>query len=312
MYTRPPCSVNIGILREGNGVKQVIILGDVLQWGPEMEFLADMLHLAAARVITVNIVDKPGRADLNLREVRRLFPDLPREQSVAAAIAKLYTQGLADGLLCILGNEPQHCCVVETAFAALPYGAPKLAVLSADCTWQSADDVVCIRLPGQYNRLNPVIKVCLGNAAFALRGMTLCSAASFCSSSPTVACCCPGLEPALNQLGVNYLSFPQNDQRLLALLRQGYCQGLALEEADAELGALVEIALARELPTVVLCKNPDSSTGPLAALKTKPYVVTVTPQPFLPPAERGASAPLLYGSQAFYLHAAKVLQKLLG
>ncbi|NLO87991.1 MAG: hypothetical protein GX090_05520 [Firmicutes bacterium] len=292
-------------------MKQVIVMGDTFQWGHEMEFLTDMLHLAAARVITVNISDKPGRADLNMREVHRLFPGLTREQSVAAAIARLYIQGIADGLLCILGNEPQHCSAAEAAFAALPYGAPKLAVLSADCAWQSADDVACIRLPGRYNRLNPVIKICLGNAAFALRGMTLCSAASYCSSIPTVACCCPGLEPALTQLGVNYLSFPQIDRRLLGLLRQGYCQGLAAEDTLAGLDALLEIALAREIPTVLLCKNPADSSGPLAALINKPYVVTVSPQPSCLDAGNPAAAPLRYGSQAFYLYAAKTLQKLL-
>ena len=59
-------------------------MGDYNRWQQEADFTADILHMAATRVIAVNIGPRNLKVDLNLRDLRRLFPGKTGPESIKA------------------------------------------------------------------------------------------------------------------------------------------------------------------------------------------------------------------------------------
>ena len=209
-------------------MKQVILIGNFNRWETEAEFICEMLQMTATRVILINIGRGEAPADLNAKELRQLFPGKTLEDCVHLAISKLYLQGIADGILVLLGKEPHYYALADKAFAAMPFGLPKAAILSGDCTWQGRRDILHIYLPGTGYNMNPVIKILLCNTAFAISGMCLCSIHNFGSSAPTVAQWASGKQEIFCRGRPHHIAFFDNDPMLPPLLRNGYIHGLML------------------------------------------------------------------------------------
>lgn len=305
-------------------MKQIVLLADFDQWKEEADFATDVLHLAATRVVTVNIGPRTLNTDLNLRDLRRLFSSKTRAESIGIAIKKLYSQGVADGILCFVGSDPNFFAIHDAAFTALPYGMPKAAVTTGDSLWQSGWDVIRFCLPGQNYNLNPVIKIALSNAVFAISGMALSNIHNFGSAQPTIAAYCgAAVGKAMMGLGVNFLALAK-EEYLPALVAHGYVDGLMLSRECRSMETWVEIASLRGVPIVLVCKNPGSIRAVL-----KPLSPSSTPVLIVSPCETVSttrlaatkssalwpphqSIPYRYGTRLFYWHAAKALLRLLG
>jgi hypothetical protein len=302
-------------------VKQIIVMGDYNRWQQEADFTADILHMAATRVIAVNIGPRNLKVDLNLRDLRRLFPGKTGPESIKAAVKKLYSQGIADGILCFIDAEPNLFAVADAAFAALPFGLPKVAVTPGNSPWRGSWEIIRFNLPGQEYNLNPVVKICLSNAAFAVGGMALSNIYNFGSAQPTiVACCGQQAGKGMAGLGINFLSLASEDY-LPALMGNGYVDGLILSRECKSMVSWVEIASARGIPVVLVCKNPCSIYATLKALTppatpvlivspsgAKPQAAEAPPSPAWPPLQ---PVPYKYGTRPFYWHAAQTLLRLL-
>jgi len=319
MYTPLLAGVSIKH-RRGANVKQVILIGNFNRWETEAEFICEMLQMTATRVILINIGRGEAPADLNAKELRQLFPGKTLEDCVHLAISKLYLQGIADGILVLLGKEPHYYALADKAFAAMPFGLPKAAILSGDCTWQGRRDILHIYLPGTGYNMNPVIKILLCNTAFAISGMCLCSIHNFGSSAPTVGTM--GFRGSIGKYfagaGLNYIAFSDNDPMLPPLLRNGYIHGLMLaSEAEFCLPSL-DIAAAREIPVVIISRNPGAIkasldylpalSGPVTIISSHhqetPHIVSQEASPLW---VHCRSISCKYGSDSFYRYAVKTL-----
>lgn len=320
MYTPPSPGVSIGA--GGVQMKQIILMGNFSRWQQEADFITNILHLAATRVVTVNIGPRNLSVDLNLRELRRLFPGKTGPEAIKAAIKKMYSQGIADGILCFVDADSNLYGIVDSAFAGLPFGLPKVAVAPGDCPWRGSWEVIRFNLPGHQYNLNPVVKICLSNAAFALSGMALSNIHNFGSTQPTiVACCGQDAGKGMEGLGINFLSLASEDY-LPALMGNGYIDGLILSRECKSLEAWVEIASARGIPVVLVCKNPNTIYATLKTMSPSPTPVLIVspggarasspegkPGPTWPPHQ---PVPYRYGTRPFYWHAAQTLLRLLG
>lgn len=304
-------------------MKQIILIGDLNRWLAEATFLTEMLHLSAARVITVNIGRLAAPADLNAREIRQLFPGKPLAECVHLSVAKLYAQGLVDGILGLLGKEPHLFASADRAFAAVPFGYPKVAVLRGDCPWQGRKDILRIYLPGTAYTMNPVIKIVLGNTAFAVSGMSLCSIHNFGSPRPTVGII--GIRADLSKYfasaGLNYISFAEDDQLLSTLLCNGYIQGLMLAGKIEGNRSHIDVAAAREIPVVIASREPEgiraqldflpAASGPITVICSHPpesQGLLGTGKENVPPLWlRCHSISHKFGSEGFYQYAVRAL-----
>lgn len=313
-------------------MKQILLVGDLYRWKAEAEFITEMLHLTASRVVTVNTGLRLVPADLNARELRQLFPGKTGEESTAAAIAKFYSQGIADGLLCLVGREPNLEQVYSHVFAAIPFGMPKVAIVAGDSPWRGSKDVIHFFLPGVRHNLNPVIKICLCNAVFAISGMSLCNIHNFGSKMPTVGIAGfkDGPEDKLPGAGLNYLSFEGELEFPGTLIRNGYIHGLFIGNDLEACTPLIQAAAVREIPSVIVSRNPDRVQRALAPLGLPVFapVVLITPehresalfgtrvaaakpQGDPPPWLKQYSVSHKYGTETFYRYAVKVLTDLL-
>lgn len=258
-------------------MKQIILIGDLIRWEAEISFIIEMLHMTATRVISVNIGRRVAAADLNARELRQLYPGKPLEECVHLAISKLYSQGIADGILALLGKEPHLYNLADRAFAAMPFGLPKVAVLTGNSTWQGRKEVMRIYLPGTAYTMNPVIKILLSNTAFAISGMSLCSIHNFGCPAPTVGTM--GIKADIGRYlagaGLNYIAFSEDDQLLHPLLSNGYIHGLMMASEIGSCRPFIDIAAAREIPIVIASKNPDAIRAQLDFLPTISGPVTI-------------------------------------
>ncbi len=303
-------------------MKQIVLLGDFSHWKEEADFATDILHLAATRVVTVNIGQRTLNTDLNLRDLRRLFPGKTIAESIDLAIRKLYSQGAADGILCFLGLEPRLFSIVDAAFAALPFGMPKAAITTGDCPWRGSWEVIRFNLPGQDYNLNPVVKIALSSAVFAIGGMALSNIHNFGSTQPTIAACCGAtVGKAMDGLGVNFLSLAA-EEYLPALVAHGFIDGLMLSRECQSMKVWVEIAGTRGIPVVLVCKNPGTIHAALKPLSPSPTPVIIVSSSETVSTSRLAAAkstswpphqpiPYKYGTRPFYWHAAKTLLRLL-
>lgn len=303
-------------------MKQIIILGNLNHWKQEADCVADIFHLTANRVITVNIGPGTLKTDLDLRDLQRMFSGKTDGESVTAAMKKLYSQGIADGVICFLGKEPQFFGVIDSALAALPFGLPKVAITSGDCSWQSNWDVLRFNLPGRGNKLNPALKICLSNAAFALSGMVLNNIQNFGSSKPTIALCCGEIAgKSMAALGINFLSISKEDY-LSALINHGYIDGLLLSRECQNIKTLVEVATHKGIPVVLVCQNPASVQASLnpPSFSPSPVLIVYPCRPISSPASipeipptwpPHKTIPYKYGTRPFYWHAAEALVQLM-
>ena len=310
-------------------MKQIVLLGDLTRWQSEADFIADMLHFTATRVLAINLGLRPAAADLNRSELRRLFPGNTLAESVSAAMAKLYRQGIVDGLLCLVSNEPNYYLAFDKAFAALPFGLPKVALISGDSPWRGSNDVLHAYLPGTGHNLNPIIKISLGNTAFAVSGMSLCNIHNFGSNRPTIAtACCPKeAGKSLAEAGLNFISFNGGDDHLAALIRNGYIHGLLFGKEFEGLRSYLELAVAREIPVVIAGGNPakirpavesisPKLSAPVAIITSAPSSPLFSTDPTASPPPHPAwlkhySITHRYGTEHFYRFAAKTMVNLL-
>lgn len=311
-------------------MKQIVLLGDLHRWKDEAEFITEMFHLTATGVITVNIGHKLIPADLNTKELRQLFPGKTLDDSIGSAISKLYSQGIADGILCLIGKDPSTSSTFAKAFAAMPFGLPKVAVLTGDSNWQGSRDILNVYLPGNTYSLSPVLKICLCNTVFAISGMCLCNIHNFGSKRPTIGITGCGAEAGdhIKNAGLNYLSFSADDNYIGALLHYGYLHGLILGDLNAY-SPNIEIAAAKDIPVVCVGKSPEKIRSALASLTLPSFapviVVTSAAQDapifsMRPQAQRTPSpSPWLklynvshkYGTDAFYKYIGQLLTELL-
>lgn len=306
-------------------MKQIILIGDLNRWEAEINFISEMLHMTATRVISVNIGRQAAAADLNARELRQLFPGNPLEECIHLAISKLYSQGIADGILALLGKEPHLYSLADRAFAAMPFGLPKVAVLSGNSTWQGRKEIMRIYLPGTAYTMNPVIKILLSNTAFAISGMSLCSIHNFGSPTPTVGTM--GIKADIGRYlavaGLNYIAFSEDDQLLQPLLSNGYIHGLMLASEITNCRRYIDVAAAREIPIVITSKDPDTIRTQLDYLPAISGPVTIisshhqeTPNMLAAKASQENASPLWlrchsishkFGSDSFYQYAVQTL-----
>ena len=300
-------------------MKQIILIGDLNHWDEEARFISDMMHMTATGVITMNIGRQNTAADLNARELRQLFPGKVLDECIHLAILKMFSQGLIDGIMALLGREPHLYSLVNRAFASIPFGQPKVAVLKGNSLWPPPKDVLPVFLPGTAYSMNPVIKIVLSNVSFALSGMSLCSVRNFGSSQPTVGAV--GFQKEIGRFlageGINYITFAADDQLLLPLLRNGYLGGLIIDSEVESCRSSLEVAAAREIPIVIASRNPAATAAKLA------FFPEVTGQINLVSAEgpyqqgiapTAGQSPLRhflvshkYGSESFLQFAVKVL-----
>jgi len=313
-------------------MKQIILMGDLTHWKSEAEFIIDMLHFTATRVVTINLGLRPVTADLNRSELRQLFPGNTLDNSVSSAITKLYSQGIADGILCLVNTEHSNYVAFHRAFEALPFGMPKIALVSGNSTWRGKKDIVHVNLPGTGYNLNPVIKICLCNIVFAISGMSLCNIHNFGSSKPTVgAICCNEAGKSLTDIGTNFISFDCGDEYLGTLIRNGYIHGLLLGKEFQEYETYVEMAVAREIPVVIGSKNPEKAKSILGSISlpvSAPVAIITTQHQgssmqsnrsaasktdyFSPPAWlKHYIVPHKYGTEPFFKYAAKTISDFL-
>lgn len=240
-------------------MKQIVLIADLNKWKEEAEFITEMFHLTATGVLTINIGHRLAPADLNARELRQVFPGKTLDDSVGEAVAKLYSQGIADGILCLVGKDPGTFSTYAKALAAMPFGLPKIAIISRDSAWQAERDIISVHLPGDSYNLNPVIKICLGNVVFAVSGMSLCNIHNFGSTMPTIGIAGCGAETGsiMKYAGLNYLVFSANDGYIRALLHYGYIQGLLLGNGLDQYSSCIEIAADKDIPIICVGKNPE-------------------------------------------------------
>ena len=313
-------------------MKQIALVGDLTRWKLEAEFITEMLHFTATKVVTVNIGMQHVPADLNRKDLLKLFPGETLADSVGVAISKLYTQGIADGILGLIHNAPNSYPSINRAFESLPFGLPKVALVSGDSCWRGNKDIINVFLPGTAYNLNPVIKITLCNTVFAVSGMSLCNVHNFGSSSPMVAIVCgqDSVGTGLAEQGIHYISFDGQDEFTSTLIKHGYINGLMLCR-EFQFQACIDIAMNREIPVVIVGKDPDSLRKILET-STRPFtapVAIVTPEPqsrlfSLRPAATKTPASLgipswlqlrtvghQYGTPSFYKAAAKIMSQLL-
>ncbi len=301
-------------------MKQVILIGNLNRWEAEANFICEMLQMTATRVISINIGRREVPADLNAKELRQLFPGKPLEECVHQAVSKLYLQGIADGILVLLGKEPHYYILADKAFAAMPFGLPKAAILAGDCTWQGRRDIMHTYLPGTGYNMNPVIRILLCNTAFAISGMCLCSIHNFGSATPTVGTV--GIKGGIGKFlaiaGLNYIAFSDDDPLLPPLLRNGYIHGLILASEVENYLPYLDIAAARDIPVVFISRNPGAIKATLGYLQEISGQVTIisshhqdTPnmisQEASPLWVHCHSISYKYGSDSFYRYAVKTL-----
>ena len=293
-------------------MKHVIVIGNLYRWQEETRFISEMLHMAAAIVITINIGRQGVAADLNARELRQIFPGKPLEESLHLSISRLYSQGIADGILALLGKEPHLYSLIDRAVAALPFGKPKIAVLTGDCTWSGPHEVMEVNLPGIAFTLNPVIKTLLGNTAFAISGMSLCNTRNFRSTTPTIgiAGIDANISKYLDDLSLDYIMFPEVEQ-LLPLLNDGYIGGILMANHAMNARPHLEVAAGKAVPVVIISQNPDATKLMLASPTPMPGTVVCSHHQELPcqwsAPQRCHSIPYRYGSEDFYRYAIQTL-----
>jgi len=308
-------------------MKQIVLLGNLNKWEQETEFIIEMLHLTASRVVTVNIGPKLTKADLNPKDLHKLYPGNNLKDCVNLAVAKMYTQGVADGLLCLVDDDPELDSVIDCAFEALPFGLPKAALVSGASSWQGNRQVIRVELPGLGYSMNPVIKICLSNVVFAVSGMALCNIHNFGSTTPTIGLCdCQGAIRFLQDLKLNYLCFSPEDNYARTLVAYGYIHGLLLEGECKGLANWIKAANTREIPVVISSRNPLAVKAEIASIieSVSTPVVVISPDCPRPRSQSRAAAagsaqdwfsvqpvPYKYGTRSFYFHAAKILHKLL-
>jgi len=302
-------------------MKQIILIGDFARWKGEADFVIDMLHLSAAGAVTINLGARPVAADLNPRELRRLFPGVTLAESVAAAAGRMYTQGIADGIMCLVGPDPALHEIYDRTLDAIPFGLPKAAIIAGDSPWKGRDDILQTRLPGNRHNLNPIIKICLCNTVFAVSGMALCNIHNFGSNRATIGVtgCCPRAEEGLVESGFNFLSFEGEDKSITPLLRHGYVHGLLIGKlVDSK--AWLEMAAAREVPAVILGRSSQQIRTALAGFNLPVYapIVVITPEKAqaAPPGQgqpwlKQYLSPYKYGTGSFYRQSINILAELL-
>lgn len=298
-------------------MKQIIVLGELSSWQQETEFITQMLNFTATSAITMDIGLRPQAADLNRKEIQKLFPAKNLACSIEYAVSKLYSQGIADGLLCLVGNSPQLYPGINNALSILPYGTPKIAVVRGNSTWQQSRDTQRVNLPGQGYNLNPVIKICLGNAVFAISGMALCNVQNFGSNKATIGILGCKADKSVANMDLNYISFKSGDEFLEKFIRNGYLQGLLLEGHHQD-WPYVKLALAREIPLVFAVKEPDAVLNKINALNPQgaPIAIVSSGSPLASPVrtETGIRSYMVFnrfGSESFYTSAIKVMVELL-
>ena len=304
-------------------MKQIILIGDLNRWEAEANFISEMLHLTATRVLSVNIGKRQAAADINARELSHLFPGKILEECVGIAVSNLYAQGIGDGILALLGEEPHLYNLADKAFAAMPFGLPKVAVLAENSTWQGSKEIMRIYLPGTTYTMNPIIKILLCNTAFAISGMCLCNIYNFGSPRPMVAAL--GIKADVGRYfagaGLNYIAFSEHDQLLQPLLRNGYIHGLMMTSEIESCRQYLEIAAAKEIPIVIACKDQNALRAQLGSLPPSPGPVIVI-TPYYPGGKADEiqenAAPLWlrchsvsykFGSDGFYQYAALTLAR---
>lgn len=304
-------------------MKQVIIVADLNRWGQEADLLGDMLRLTATCVTTMNIGSGKVIADLQAEELLKLFPGKTLAESVHLALAKLYRQSIIDGILTLVGDEQAHYNLLDKAFSALPFGLPKIAVVGSNCKWQRSRDIFSISLPGTEYSLNPAIKILLGNAAFALSGMSLGSIDNFSCRAPTVGVYSlkTKIGSYLREAGLGYICFTKEDQLLGTLIKDGYIQGLIISTDNSSYRFYLGLGARHQVPTVLICPDceklaeeldflPPSFTltiiSPRRGKKTQLTSVAANPSS-LADNWRFLFTIYNYGSERFYQSAVRVL-----
>lgn len=302
-------------------MRQAVIIGDMNRWGLEANAIGEMLQLAATGVVALNIGRRQAAADLNSQELSRLFPGKPMTECIHLALTQLYSQGIITGILALVGNEPYLYELINRAFATLPFGQPKIAVLAGDCTWPKRKDVVSFYLPGTEYSLNPVVKTILGNAAFALGGIALCSAKNFSSPHSTIGVLgtMPSLSRPLTEAGFNYIFFKKDDHFLTALLDGRAVQGLVTTGDIRGYRPFLQAAANRGLPIVIACSNPLTAVEQLMFLPANHPITIVSagrpgtvPQISSDSSRRFRSTPYIYGGDRFCRFLVEILTALIG
>lgn len=251
-------------------MKQIALIGDLARWKQETEFITEMLHFTATKVITINIGSKPVVADLNRRELQQLFPSPCLEECIGTAMTKLFSQGVTDGVLALVDNDSKSFPVLESALNAFPFGMPRVAIISGDSSWRGQRDVIQVYLPGTSYNLNPVIKITLCNTVFAISGISLCNIHNFGSNRPMIGVSLNGLELGedLDAQGLNYIHFDSHDTQLKTLLGNGYINGLLLSQEIDNFSVWLEAALSRQVPLAVTGEDPDSFLAIMERIST--------------------------------------------
>jgi hypothetical protein len=264
-------------------MKQIAIVGDLARWKQEVEFITEMLHFTATRVVTVNIGMRSVTADLNRLELRKLFPGDTLADSVGIAVSKLYSQGIADGILGLVHNDSSFFSALNKAFEGLPFGTPKVALVAGDSAWRGQKDIVLFHLPGTAYNLNPVIKITLCNAVFAISGMSLCNVHNFGSANPLIGviCCQEEAGKSLADQGLNYIEFGSWDGFVNTLIRNGYINGMKLCREFEGFKGCIEAAMTREIPVVIASKDSEHLRGLLESIEgpMNSPVALIIPEP---------------------------------
>lgn len=292
-------------------MKQIVLIGDLAAWQQYAGFVTDIVHYTANRILTINLGPE-AVADINCRKLRQLFPHDQPDTAAAKTMARLYSQGLADGVM-VLGA----CKLRQQLLAALeavPYGTPKVLVLQGQCQWQPRSDVVLVRLPGEAGNLNPVVKIALSNAVFALAGMTMNNILNYGSPNPLVAVVARDDVAArwLNDSKLNFLLFHCQAPLLCYLARQGYIHGLLVcgDACAGNLSPWVQLARQRSIPLVATASDPMQMN--LGRDGTSfPGLVVVTNSQAGPAGVDLRHVGPSYGSPGFYRQAARILLQML-
>lgn len=301
-------------------MKHVVLVGDFNRWLAETNFLGEMLHMSATRVVSINIGRQSAPADLNARELRRLFPGKSLPECLYLAVAKLQSQGLVDGCIALLGREPHLYGLADQAFAAIAFGQPKVAILTENSTWRGSQEIIRFNLPGTAFTLADPIKFLLSSAAFAVSGMCLCSVHNFRRYPPTIGII-GGKDNCgkyFSAAGLHYVHFAGAGDFLSSLLASHFLAALVLS-GDSESGCYIDYALAQQIPVLVLGALEDGIRARLAGFTGAAGLATLIssycPEGQLSPGHGEASPPWLnchtiphkYGSEQFYRYAVQIM-----